>query len=546
MRAIDPSWHEYAANLLFVEDGLAPYFAVDSQVKAGGGSQRARFEVAGESWVVKLYYQDSGIVHPGPSTPTGTEFRLDEIREFRFHVSRASDEDPVGEQSFNAHLAPRWQGMKVEKDDGTRFEMSVPDELEEGVNVRIQGSNINAFRYSKLLKRAAEAVGISMGYFENPLEFSNTQDAERYVRLHTNASGPVHGRDGPLAKMGHLLEDDRSGYRKVVQNDEDEHGRQLPGYYHTVTLGPERVQEAFPSHELPVEVKHYYAREAYERDEDDPLAHPKVGVSYQVSRWDDTLGADQEALAQLERELDRVLHAVLIDADLDVAPEHGHGPFVEDAYFDAEPADGFEEPPTLNLSHIHHEQESVVIKHLKDGLSPVQWESLETLVTDGGEVSPADIAEEHDRHADSVRSALRRMDDLVEREYGSVSLRSTYVAELVHDAVQQAREAVRDATAAGAKALEAAERGLDERTSAFLAFCGKYDIDVQDRRDARLRLRFGELDPDADPAPAFLAKTAFRMWTDAKQDAARFRTATVEWRRPDGGRRAVDAWRLLA
>jgi len=105
---------------------------------------------------------------------------------------------------------------------------------------------------------------------------------------------------------------------------------------------------------------------------------------------------------------------------------------------------------------------------------------------------------------------------------------------------------VREAASASAKALEAAERGLDERTSAFLAFCGKYDIDVQNKRDARLRLRFGELDPDADPAPELLAKTAFRMWTDAKQDAARFRTATVEWRRPNGDRRAVDAWRLLA
>lgn len=546
MRAIEPAWHEYAANLLFADDGLAPYFAADSQVKAGGGSQRARFEVAGESWLVKLYYQDSGIVHPGPTTPTGTEFRLDEIREFRFHVSRVSDEDPVGEQSFNAHLAPRWQGMKVESDDGTRFEMDVPDALVEGMNVRIQGSNINAFRYSTLLQRAAEAVGISMRYFEDPLEFSNTQDAERYVRVHKDASGPVHARKGPVASMGHLLENDRSGYRKIVQNDEDEHGRALPGYYHTVTLGPERVREAFPSHELPVEVKHYYAREAYERDDDDPLAHPKVGVSYQVSRWDDTLGADQEALEQLERELDRVLHAVLIDADLDVAPEHGRGPFVEDAYFDADPADGFEEPPTLDLAHIHHEQESVVIKHLKDGLSPVEWESLETLVTDGGEVSPADIAEAHDRHVDSVRDALRRIDDLVEREYGSVSLRSTYISELVHDAVQRAEEAVRDAAAAGAKALEAAERGLDERTSAFLAFCAKYNIDVTDKRGARMKLRFGELDPDADPEPAYLAKTAFEMWTDAKQEAARFRQARVEWRRPGGGVRRMDAWRLLA
>jgi len=34
------------------------------------------------------------------------------------------------------------------------------------------------------------------------------------------------------------------------------------------------------------------------------------------------------------------------------------------------------------------------------------------------------------------------------------------------------------------------------------------------------------------------------MWIDTKQDAARFRMATVEWRR-DGDRVEMDAWRLL-
>jgi hypothetical protein len=54
MQAVEPAWHEYAANLLFTEDGLAPYFAADSQVKAGGGSQRARsrcsLSVLAERW----------------------------------------------------------------------------------------------------------------------------------------------------------------------------------------------------------------------------------------------------------------------------------------------------------------------------------------------------------------------------------------------------------------------------------------------------------------------------------------------------------------
>lgn len=42
----------------------------------------------GEEWVVKLYYQDSGIVHPGSETLTGTDWRLNEMREFRLSVQR--------------------------------------------------------------------------------------------------------------------------------------------------------------------------------------------------------------------------------------------------------------------------------------------------------------------------------------------------------------------------------------------------------------------------------------------------------------------------
>jgi len=42
-----------------------------------------------------------------------------------------------------------------------------------------------------------------------------------------------------IAGLAHLLENDRQGFRKLVQNDDDEQGRNLPGYYHTVTLGPD-------------------------------------------------------------------------------------------------------------------------------------------------------------------------------------------------------------------------------------------------------------------------------------------------------------------
>ena len=132
-------------------------------------------------------------------------------------------------------------------------------------------------------------------------------------------------------------------------------------------------------------------------------------------------------------------------------------------------------PPTLALGRdrslaVAH---GTVIRHPVDGFSPVQWESLQTLVTDGGEVSPADIADEHSRHVESVRRALRGIEDLVVREYAKVSLRSNYVAELVHDAVQEAEEAVKRAAETGAKAIRVAEQGMEETMSVFIAWAAR-------------------------------------------------------------------------
>jgi hypothetical protein len=336
--------------------------------------------------------------------------------------------------------------------------------------------------------------------------------------------------------MGHLLEHDRRGYRKVVQNDDTERGKNLPGFYHTVTLGTRRVREAFPDHRLPKEVKHYYALEALDRDKDDPLAHPKVGASLQVSLLDDDETVRLDDLDRLQRELDQAVLSVLADAGLDVAPS-GKGPYVPDAYFTPEVDHSGPDPIGLDLTRIRQSQESVVIRQVADGLRETQWEALETLVTDGGELSPADIADEHGRHVESVRGALRDMEDLVHKEYAKVSLRSEYIGELVHDAVSEAREATRRATETVGKALEAAERGMGETMSAFIAWAARHGVDVEDSQEARLRLRFG---PDTESIERAV-RTGLRVWRDAGLPEERYRSAQV--RHPDGS--YSDAWRWL-
>lgn len=209
MKIVQLAPHEFSANLLFNEDGLAPLFALDAELKAGGGSKTATFQLGGDHWKARLSYDDSNLLNPGSRTPLGTEWQLEEMREYRIKVKRSSGEDDAGQQRFSTHITPRWPGLKGEKGGGDVVEIPVPEGFGEGINVRVQGSNIAFDRYVPLLRQAAVVLGINGRYFDEPHEYSNIQDAERYVRVHRNASRPVHARDGPIASMAHLLEHDR-------------------------------------------------------------------------------------------------------------------------------------------------------------------------------------------------------------------------------------------------------------------------------------------------------------------------------------------------
>ena len=534
-RLITPQDHEFTANLNY-DHGLDPWFACDSLIKQHDGAYETTTDALGDTWEVTLYSQDSGIVPPrGGITPNGTTVEHEQMREFRLKVEA---QDELGEKKANFHIRPRWFKMRVENDDGNEHELSIPTSLvedDDAINVRVSGSNIEFCDYCDLFMCAASAVGISGHYFQESYlhETSNIQDAAMYVRLDKDVSGPVHARTGPLVQLSHVLENDRSGYRKLVQNDSNERGRQLAGYYHTCTLGTERVREVFPNHEIPIEAKHYYAREALARPDNSPLRHPKLEVAYQTSRWDETLHLTDENLDLITEELTEWIYAILNDAGLDLRA--GGDTYVADEYFDAENGTTTASVVDLDLTEVRHEQESVVFKHFGDGLAPTDKDTLEMLVTDGGTISPQDIAEETDRHQDTVYNALGRMNRLIEHQYGEVSLKSTYVGELVADALRQADDAIGKAYKASAKAKQAAERGLDETTEKFIAWTEKFGVNYEDKSDT-LSIDLGRINTeDGDKSARALIREGFNLWQAMGRDEITFRTANVRWQAPDKG-----------
>jgi len=153
-------------------------------------------------------------------------------------------------------------------------DISPPKGFGDGVNVRISGSNIHFGRYLDLTQSAFESVGVNEWYFYNP-EDSTLIDAERYVRIHENRSGPIHGRAGPIAGLAHLLENDRQGSASSFRTTTTNRAAICPILPHR-HLGPRRISETFLAHELPKEIKHYYAREALSLPKSNPLRHPKT------------------------------------------------------------------------------------------------------------------------------------------------------------------------------------------------------------------------------------------------------------------------------
>jgi|APHM01.1.fsa_nt_gi hypothetical protein len=525
-RFVEPNSHGFRANFNYNKFGLQPWLAADSIIKQHQGAFTTEIQALGDTWTVTLYSTEGNLVPPqNHKTPAGTEVQHEHIREFRL---KCQAHDDTGQRKANFHIRPRWQSQEGENKYGYIKDTNVPHSLAntdtDAVSVHVQGSNIPFEQYHTLITLAAGAVGINSHYFspEHLHETNNTQSVERHVRTDQDLSGPIHSRTGPIAQLAHLKEDDRSGYRKLVQNDDDENGHNVPGYHHYVTLGPKRIQEVLPKHQLPKKIKHYHIKNTAKRSETDPLSHPKLEVSYESNRWNQSMGADPETLADIQRELDEMLYSILHTAGLSL---RAGDTYVEDAYFTNQNHTTTANAIDLDLTQIRHEQQSIVFKHFGDGLAPTDKETLKMLVADGGTVSPRDIAESTGRHQDTVYDSLARMNDLVKHTYGEVSLKSTYVSELVADALNQAEDAIARATNAAATAVNVSKSGLDDTTTAFYAWCSKHGVDNLGGDSPTIDL--GEVESISEVRK--IIRMGLNHWQAMGRDELIFKQAKVQW-----------------
>ena len=83
------------------------------------------------------------------------------------------------------------------------------------------------------------------------------------------------------------------------------------------------------------------------------------------------------------------------------------------------------------------------------------------------------------------------------------------------------------ATNAAAEAKEAAQRGLDENTSAFIAWCESYGIEYDDMDDYDGTIDLGQVDDESRVKQ--ILQEGYRLWQKMNRDPATFTSATVKY-----------------
>lgn len=470
-RYVQPAPHEGDAHLIYTQHGLDPYYAMDSVYKEhdwrNDGKPAATIDHDGTEWAVCFDYYQGGL-----DPWENPQFQIETVREFQFYFvakdsphysgERADHDDRV--RGGTVTVRPRWPDLKS---DGQP--VSVPDYGVPYVDVQVQAANIAHDKYESLATAVMGAFDVSPRYFMDHHQDSNWNDLAYYVRIKRDESGPLIGADGPISRTHQVLESDRSGYRKHVEDN-----RKLPGYYVTTTIPDTRARELIRGHDLGKEVKHYYPNHPENYEPGEAPYHPKLEVSYMTSVTDDTVYYDD--LEAARRELADTVINYLHWSGLPTAIDNES--FVQfDPYWSAEDSTEARKLTDCPLPEIEDQQQAQVMRLWGD-MTEADRDVTEYLLTDGGEVSPHDAADATGYSYRTIREVMSRCEDIIEHQYGEMAIASEKVAQELTQRVRAAGEAFEQAV--GGTLMQAANDATDHAQTAWGKWRARYAVDVDD------------------------------------------------------------------
>ncbi len=513
--------HECEGNLVYVRNGLSPYWAVGALLLDGfdGYSGEIDVEVGGEEWTVNLKYQKGGIA-PRLTDNVGGD------RLYEYRIGAYGD----GERKANFLIQPRFENMRhYESGDeiSNPFDNADPDEA---VNVSFGGSNLEPEEYRDLLPEFVQALAQEGGKYVNPEyfdgephQFSNITTYERYVRVTRNMGKKLVGRTGIMHRLLTLCATERgSKFEYKVDNEE------IVGKNHRAIIPKADAKRLVGEHTLGKQLKHYHPRHVRDGEEnDDPLYHPKVGVLVKKSlnghafRW-----SNRETV---RREIDETLINALSWSGIPTQPDATT--FVSDDHFSvraSERAVPLYDDPTPEMEA---EQESLLVTTLRD-MTDSDVEVLEALATEGGEKHPADLATETDHGLSTIYRVLQRLDDVVRNDNASVSFVSKKVEQEIAAIVESTEFQIENAADRAAKLLNV-DAG-QAASSAWQQWLNKYAADVVEAANGEKKIRIdtilSRLKRTPEPRLEDILSDALEAWRKAGRDPVELREMAVQWR----------------
>lgn len=528
MSVIEPQTHEVRGNMLFDQYGDRPYWQLRNifSHEINGGCERVPVEVEGEQWDISLSYQESGL-DPRP------EDDADQLYEYRMNAYGD------GERKIPILIQPR-----LDWDDDDRGAKSIPDDLGEAINVRIETAvNIEPREIRRLFPLLLQAIFEKLGadwsekYFGGDLhQYSNISQWELYVRIQRNMARKIIKPDGIMWRIFHLLAD-LEGSKFVYSNDNTE----IVGYNHQLRLDRTAASEMLQGRQYGKQIKHYHPQHVRDdgNADDDPLYHPKFGVAYKA-KWNNGNSVRWSKRGELREELHSNLVNILEWADVPTEPGHW---FVEDDHFAAEASDDtvtlYDDPTPA----IEAKQESIVAKQLMSIADNDRDKAVieEVALADGGEKHVSELEETAGSQSTLYR-VLNRLDGLLENDHGNVQYASRKAREHVKEVLETMQDTIEPKLQILEDQIDVDPRDLERKGRAWANWCQRYaaDIDMDGGPNGRPKIRVRELmsmrkSQNCDYAPEIIdyGETAWKM---AGRNPKEFANAVVVFDSPDEGR----------
>jgi len=460
---LDVQVHRLAANVLFDDHGLKPYWGLVNAFEPELEGQSFIFD--SEDYVIETasFWQGS-IDDPNGRIEDG-------LNEYKIAVWT---DDGVGEKGADFTFRP---GFPDARHCQTGEEIGgMPTDCPESLRVQIEATNLTQFDVITLLQALASEIDLNQKYISVPHEWSSIYGIEAYVRLGREiAVDRIAGHDGVLE---HIAQFSNGRGRGEYSWDHDD----IEGHYEAVALDPGSWSRLIPEQTLAKRLKCYQPMYVRKEDTGDPLYHHKVECQY----WQDygTESLNWDAYEYVLEEFRETILNALNWADVSLKPSDDV--YVEDRYFEIEPCSEQVNITSNPLPDLEEKQQVTARESLMDpDATTAEWDVLEAL-TDGGARHHEDIAEQSGRSSSSVYRAVEQFDSILEIDQGVVRFVDDVVrheVESVVDRFQSVKDNVVDALERTADMANPLSRSDEAEPSALERWMNRHGIVPKDSYD---------------------------------------------------------------